>query len=139
MFTPQYLLIALAVFVLIVMLPALANPKKFRKALKTLLTDENTIRISGFLSLLVALIFLSVNWRFQNDWIISISILGWAAFLKGIVMIWNPNYIKKMVKRCKLYNTDTGVAILSILGVVLAALLIYLGTELVTLGEIVSG
>lgn len=139
MFTPQFLLLALAAFLLTIGLPALANPKKFRKAMKSFVSDENIVRLSGFISMIFAFFFLSVNWKFQNDWMVLISVIGWASFLKGIVLLWNPDFARKMAKKSSLFNTDTGVAILSIIMVVAAALLIYIGTEVITLGEIVSG
>jgi small-conductance mechanosensitive channel len=139
MFTPQFLLISVAAIILAIYLPALACPKKFRKAFKNYMSEKETVRLMGGFMLLLAMMFLSVHWKLTGDWMLMISIFGWLIFIKGVLFIWYPNLFKRIVKKWKLYNTDTGVAILSILAILLAIALIYIATEMFMMGEIVAG
>ena len=139
MFTPQFLLIALAILIAVVYLPALANPKKFRKALRNWACEKEAVRTSGFLMFLLAMMFLSVHWKLTGKWMMVISILGWLTLLKGTVFIWNPDWIKRIIKKWKIYNSDNGIAIVSIVAIAIAAILVYLALKVVTIGEIVAG
>ncbi len=129
----------MAVLISVFYLPALANPKKFRKALRSWACEKEVVRLSGVVIMLMALIFLTVHWKLKGEWMMTISIIGWLTFIKGLVFIWNPTWIKRIVKKWKIYNDDTYIAMLSIVAILVAAALVYIGMELLTIGEIVAG
>ncbi|MBT4917796.1 hypothetical protein HN709_04390 [Candidatus Peregrinibacteria bacterium] len=136
MFTHKFLLIALAVYYAVVLLPALANPKRFSKAVKNMVSDESRVRMMGIMVLIISMIYLSVQHTFTKDWAVLIPILGWAAFIKGVVMIWHPDHFKKMWKKI---GSEHAVAIISILGIIIAVALCYVAKELLPGYEIVAG
>lgn len=139
MFTPQFLLIGLAIFMAIIYLPAFVNPQKFRKTLKSFCSEIEVVRLSGAFCLLLSMMFLSVHWKFSDGWMMMISIIGWIILIKGVLWVWNPELIKRIVKKSSLFNTDTGIAIVALIAIIMAAALIYIATEVFTVGELISG
>jgi hypothetical protein len=129
----------MAALMVIIFLPALANPKKFRKALKSFVSEKEAVRSTGGSLIILSAIFLAVQWKFSKDWTIIIPIFGWLTLVKGIAYLWSPNLVKKIVKTWKIYNTDGGIAIASIIAMALAAALIYIATEMLTGIELIAG
>jgi uncharacterized protein YjeT (DUF2065 family) len=117
MFTPKFLLTAMIVYIGIVLLPALLHPRKFRKAIKPLLSDIKTLRLMGFISLLFGMIFLSVQWKFEGEWLMIIPILGWLGVIKGANLFWFPESMKKLSKQY-FFKSDKSVALMAIIGLV---------------------
>ena len=137
MFTPKLLLTALIVLLAIILLPALANPKYFRKSVKGFMTNINFIRITALINLIIGFLFLSVHWKLTNEWLMTISIIGWLAVLKGIVYFWFPEFIKKRAKKTIL-KSDKFVSIWAFFGVVLTVILAYITFNLIGPVEIIG-
>ncbi len=110
MFTAANLLFGLVAFGGIIILPGILNPKKYRKALKSITSNEDLVRITGLYILLFSFIFLSVHWRIDQTKMTLISVFGWLGTLKGITFIWYPKSIKKITKT--FYGTDKKVSII---------------------------
>ena len=137
MFTPQLLLVALAVFLLVTSLPALISPKKYMEETKDFFSDKNNMRMLSVWVMMFALIFLSVHWQLSGGWLILISLLGWVALAKGIFMLWFPeNAIKIVLKvRTKSENISHLIAVVSI---VAAIALLYIAIDIVRAAEIIG-
>ncbi len=136
MFTHKFLLIALAIMYLVLYLPALLNPKRFSKAMKNLLGDENTVRIIGAIMLVISMIFLSAQYKFSSDWATIIPIIGWLLFIKGVTFVWWPKMTKKVWKKM---GNETTVSLISLLAIVIAVALCYVAKELLPGYEIIAG
>jgi len=124
MFTPQNLLVGLAVFYLALSLPALVSPKEFGKEAKKMLGDENNARLLSLFYFLLSFFFLSTHWRFEGEWMMLISMLGWLILLKALVYAWSPDYVKSRSK--DFLGNETFITIGGILGIVAALALIYI-------------
>lgn len=139
MFTPQLLLYGLAVLCLVICLPGLVNPKRYRKEMIRMAKDETTVRIYGMFALVIGFLFLSVQWKFDNgkNWMMIIPIIGWLSILKGIVYNWSPEFVKHKIKM--FFGDDSKVTLWSVLGTILAVALAYVAMNYISLGEMVSG
>ncbi len=136
MFTHQTLLYGLAALYLMVYGPAIVNPKRFSKAMKSLLSNEDLTRLMGGLLFLVSAMFLSVQASFTKDWAIIVPIIGWGTLIKAAWLMWFPKSIKTMWKQL---GKETTVALLSLLVMAISIGLIYVATELLPGIEIVAG
>lgn len=135
MFTPQFLLVGLAILILSVGLPALIVHKKYTEALKEIISDKNSVRLIGFMSLIISAFFLSVQWKFTKNWVIIIPIIGWISLAKGLMTLWFPNLAKTMVKELIL-KSEVINALIAVLMVLLGIGLMYVAIEIIpTIGE----
>ena len=129
MITPQMLLYGSAIASLIMAIPAIVSPKKFKKVIKGFFSDTKMIRISGMFGLIISFLFLSVNWRISGDLITIISIMGWLGLAKSTTRLWFPEYTKKMIKRSFLSSEKT-IPLYGILVILGATALVYLAIKI---------
>jgi len=139
MFTPKLVLVALAIFLIIAYLPALAAPKRFRKEMKDFTSDTATVRMLGLFVMLIAFFFLSVQYKFEDGWMMLIAIFGWIALAKSILFLWNPEFVKRFARKSYFYSSNTGITALAIIAIVAAVAMIYLALEVVNAVEVVAG
>jgi hypothetical protein len=128
--TPSFLLIALAVLMAILFIPAILSTKKFQKAMKKFFSKEELIRLVGLFTLLSSFLFLSVHWKFTGGWFMLVPILGWLMLIKGISYIWFPEFTYSIMKKTLLKSEAlTGVMafveLLLAIGLTYVALYIY--------------
>lgn len=135
MLTPRLLLFALVALLAIIDIPALVHPGRFRKAAKDFIKSDSNIRISGFFSLIIGFLFLSVYWKFSEGWMSLISALGWLAVLKGIIRICFPSYCRKTLKNTIL-DSEKSVAVTAFLVVLFGIFLCYAAFNLIGTYEI---
>ena len=127
--TPTTLLYGLSALLALMYLPAIVDPKHYRKELKHFFGDRNIARLIGVLELVIAFLFLSVHWKLSGEWLMVISIIGWGMAFEGMVLLWEPRYVYSKIKRW--FNSDgqtTGVGVLVLL---LSIGLAYVGYALV--------
>lgn len=127
--SPRMLLIATAILLTVLHMPALLNTEKYKKAMKELTGEKNLIRIMGLLMLILSFIYLSVHWKFTGGWFILIPILGWGTLLKGITWIWHPEFVSKMIKKVVLRSDNTA-GLVGFLTMIAAIGLLYVGIYL---------
>ena len=137
MITPQMLLYGLSAVIAVASLPAIVNPRKFNKAVKELLSKREMIRISGVFALIISFLFLSVHWKLSGKWMMTISIIGWISFIKGVARLWWPDFVRKQVK--KFFKKENTTVAFGLIGIIIAAGLSYIAMEIITIGEIVAG
>ncbi len=137
MFTPQLLLIAMAVLMLTMYLPAIVCPKKFRKELINMLADRNRTRLAGFIYMLISLFFLSVYWKIDKSWMTLVSVIGWGTLLEGVFLVWFPEKTKNLTK--KFFSSDQSTIILAVIAIIFAIALLYITINLFQIGELISG
>jgi hypothetical protein len=97
--TPSILLIALAVFCAVVMIPAILFTKEFQKVIQKMSSNYELSRISGLFGLLISFLFLSVHYKLSGGWLLVISIIGWITFIKSVIRIWFPGFCYKFTKK----------------------------------------
>jgi len=137
MFTPQFLLIALSILLIIIFIPALIDTKRFQKATKEITHDKNTVRIIGLIILLFSLFFLSVYWKISKSYLTLISIIGWGALIKGSIFIWFPKTIKKFHK--SLYSSEEKIIVWATVALLIAVVSMFIAFNIFGTIELVSG
>lgn len=136
MFSAHSLLFGLIGLIVIMDLPALANPKAYRKAIKPFLTKTENLRIIGFFVLIISFFFLTTHWRLNADWMLTISLIGWAGLVKAIWLIWFPESVKKLSKKMFL-KSDRQLAAWSFIAVIFGIALCYIALNKIAPGAIV--
>lgn len=123
----SHIALALGILVLIMVLPILYSPKKFRSAMEDLLNSGNaSLRILALGELLLAFIILNTHWTIRLDSNRSImSVLGYILALRGIIQMWFPAFVRQQTT--KWLQKDLYIYIIGGVGFLGGAVLIYLG------------
>jgi len=69
--------------------------KKFYASMET----EDNFFLWGFISLVIGISMVLVYNVWARNWQVIITVLGWAALLKGLALLFTPQQIKKFVKK----------------------------------------
>jgi predicted ABC-type exoprotein transport system permease subunit len=94
----NYLAEIWGVSIVVVSLALLVKEKHLKSLLAKIETDESLF-LWGFISLIIGLaMVLSYN-VWEQSWHVIITILGWLALLKGLVLLFMPEYVKKWAKQ----------------------------------------
>ncbi len=76
----------------------LLDKKYYAKFLDSIMKDTGTMYIGGFIALIAGFTLVT----FHNDWVKSwevlVTILGWLALVKGVMLLAFPSAILKMTK-----------------------------------------
>ena len=123
----KHLAIGLAVLILLMVLPALFDPKKFRVAVdEFLIAGNGVMRLSALGTLLIAFLILNTRWKINfSSWTAVLVVIGYLVLLKSVVRFWFPEFSRNMVR--KWMHKDYGVYLMAFLGLVIALGLGYLG------------
>lgn len=121
------LAIGISVLMLLAVLPALFDPKKFRSAVDEFLNAGNAVmRLTGLFLLLVAFLILNTRWKLNfQSWNAVIGVLGYLILLKGIIRLWFPEVSRNIIH--KWMHKDYGVYLMAFFGLIIALGLGYLG------------
>lgn len=130
MFKPEALLVGLAIFTIVTNLPGLLSPKNYRKALKSYLDDKNQIRSMGIIMLILSFFFLATKWDFTYEWETLISVLGWTIFIKSLIWLWSPDFVKSHHKNLRT-SSDALTITTSIVAILVAIFLVYIAAYLI--------
>lgn len=87
---PKLLLLWTVFFMLSMWLPALFVPKKFIAVVDKTLKNSDIIRVWAFITMIIWLLFLSVNSQFVGGRPIFFSIFGWLSLLKWLFLLRFP-------------------------------------------------
>ena len=129
MFEANMLLYAFATLIAVLYLPAIVKPKAFRKQITKFISNADNCRFTGILMMLTSFLYLSTHWELSQDWMMSISIIGWVMLFKGLIYFWFPGYPKTKVK--KFISSDEIATMIGILSMLIAAGVTYIGLNLV--------
>ncbi len=94
----NYLAEVWGISIVIVSLALLIKDKHIKSLFAKIETEESLF-LWGFISLIIGLaMVLSYN-VWTQSWQVIITILGWLALLKGLALLFLPEYIKKWAKK----------------------------------------
>lgn len=63
--------------------------------------NPTTIYLSGFIFLLIGILFTVSHQVWTRDWRVVITILGWLILLKGLLRIFFPANVKNLIEKKK--------------------------------------
>ena len=116
---------AIGVCYLVLGIGLLINTKYYKKMLGDFSDSKPVMFLSGFLSL-VAGYFIIANYNnWMLNWSVVITIVGWAALIKGIILLVMP---KLMIKISRYFTHHNGWMIFEgVMATVLGAIITYVG------------
>ncbi|MBD3329899.1 hypothetical protein GF354_00030 [Candidatus Peregrinibacteria bacterium] len=121
MIDPSVLLSIFAIMVLVFYVPAIINPKLFRKEMTKIAKDHTFLKGMAVVAFIFAILFFSVFKKIESSWMTLFTILGWLAVIKGTFLVWFPETGLKIVK--KLLNSNTAAMTMGITGFLFAIFL----------------
>ncbi|MBF0187444.1 MAG: hypothetical protein HQL50_05920 [Magnetococcales bacterium] len=87
---PLYLVVAAGIVL---------NTKHYRKMMNAFLNNPALIYLGGILALVVGLVLVNHHNTWISDWPVIITILGWLALLKGVVLLIRPEPLLRYSSR----------------------------------------
>jgi hypothetical protein len=84
----------IAVVYVVVGLGILFNTAYYHKATHSYMKDSALMYQSGILALLVGIVLVLTHNNWVKDWTVLITIFGWLALVKGVVLILFPKVTK---------------------------------------------
>lgn len=123
----KHLALFLGLIALIMVIPALLNPKKFREGIEEFANSGNGLfRLGAALHLLIAFLIINSHWtiKFSSDRSIM-TVIGYLLALRGILWMWFPGFARSMMK--KMVRTDAGVYVMALVGILFVVGMGYLG------------
>ncbi len=108
----------------IIPLSLLINPKHISKMIE-LMENEARIILSGIIGVILGIILILSYNVWDSSLAVLITLASWAFFLKGIVRLFFPGFVLKMLARFK--NNHTWMPFMFLGMIVLGCVFIYLG------------
>lgn len=68
----------------------LISPNFYKEEIGKLLVTPSFIFLSGFLAIIFGVLIVTTHHYWENDWRMIISIFGWIALVKGVLLIIAP-------------------------------------------------
>lgn len=124
----SHIALGIAVLLLIYVLPALYDPRKFRAAVEEIMGSNIAIRMSAFICFIIAFLILNTHWTVSMSSNRSImTIIGYLLIVKGAIRLWFPEIVRKMGR--KFMQKDSHIYVFAILGLLIALGFGYLGLK----------
>jgi len=113
-----------AVTYLTVALAAFLNRDYFRNIVKDFYGNAGLAYIGGFMALVMGVLIVHFHNHWVSDWTLLITILGWLALLKGMVIIIFPKHVQRMSET---FLTEQGLKVIPYAALLLGLLFAYFG------------
>ena len=113
-----------AVIYLTVSLGAFLNRDYFRRIIEDFYGNAGLTYIGGFMTVVMGVLIVHFHNHWVSDWTVLITILGWLALIKGIVIVILPKHIQRMSETML---TDTGLKVIPYASLLLGLLFAYFG------------
>lgn len=84
----------IAVIYVVVGLGVLFNTTYYYKTTHSFMKDTGLMYVSGILALLVGVVFVLIHNNWTKDWTVIITLFGWLALVKGVLLLVFPKIIK---------------------------------------------
>ena len=98
----------------------LASPRFYKEMLNKMIDNEAVFFVMGLLGFVIGYFLVAYHNIWTGGWTIIITIFGWLALLKGLMMIVIPEKSIKLYNSIKISKRQLGVygVIVSVLGVI---------------------
>ena len=99
-------------------------PDYYRKITDDLFSNAALTYLSGFITVVIGFLIVHYHNRWAKSWTVLITLLGWLALLKGVLLIVSPQFVHSLSERM---FTDSGVKIFPYAAGCLGLLFAYFG------------
>ncbi len=96
----------------------------YRKIAVDLFNNSALVYVTGFVTVIIGLLIVIYHNRWTKSWVVLITILGWLATVKGVLLIAFPQFVHTLSERML---TDSGAHIFPYAALCLGLLFAYLG------------
>ena len=76
----------------------LLNPDFYRKLYEDFIVNNSTLYIGGVMGLVIGYLIVSFHNTWTMDWSVIITIIGWIALIKGILILIQPKMMITLIK-----------------------------------------
>jgi len=76
----------------------LVDKKHYKKLFDSILKDMSVMYLGGFMALIAGFAIVTFHNVWVQDWTILITIIGWLALIKGVLLLVFPSVFMKWVK-----------------------------------------
>lgn len=114
----------LGIIYLAVGLGMLINPDFYKKMITHFMENPPAVYMGGLAALVIGFLLITFHNSWVRDWPVIITIIGWAAFIKGLFLIILP---KVSAKICNAYKMEKYLRLWAVVVLILGALLCGLG------------
>lgn len=101
----------------------LVNTKHYHKLITKWYKDIHFTYLGGFMAIIAGVLLTSYHNIWVKDWTVIITIIGWAALIKGILLVIAPEKLGKMGK--SLFKKQESVTYIGGLIIILGLVLCY--------------
>jgi hypothetical protein len=85
-------------YLVIVSIAMLSNPLKMRTMVNDILASPACLALGAFFALTIGLIIINTHNVWVFSWPVIITIIGWIAFIKGLVFLFTVSLYSNMAK-----------------------------------------
>jgi hypothetical protein len=100
------------------------NENHYRKISDDIFSNAGLSFLTGFLALIIGFLMVHYHNFWVTDWTVLITIIGWLALIKGVVIIIFPQYLHRI---SELLFTGLGLRIFPYISIFMALLFGYFG------------
>ncbi len=111
------------------------NSKYYNKMIKDILKDSGSIYLGGIMALVVGFFLVTYHNIWVKNWEVLITIIGWAALIKGILLLISPDHLIALSK--KIYKNEKAIHGAGIIVLILALIFLYYGFVFDAAAEVV--
>jgi uncharacterized membrane protein len=87
----------IGIYLVLICLSMLIHPERFKKIMDVIVSHPASLFICGVTNIIFGLVVLIPHNIWVASWPILITIIGWLAFLKGVVTLFFPEKYSKIV------------------------------------------
>ena len=96
----------------------------YRKIAGDLFNNSALVYVTGFITVIIGLLIVTYHNRWAKSWVVLITILGWLAMVKGVLLIAFPQFVHTLSERML---ADSGANIFLYAAFCLGVLFAYFG------------
>lgn len=102
----------------------LLNPKYYKKVFQKLINNPSYLILGGFIAIIIGFIIVENHNIWTNDWTVIITVIGWAALIKGILLLAFPKFTGLFKN---VFNNRLFIKILGPAAIILGLIFMYFG------------
>lgn len=94
--TSLFLAKALGAYYLIISIAFIINGKKLKLAILDMINNTSLMVFSSFFTLIIGILIIVSHNVWVSDWRVIITLIGWLALTKGLMLMFFPEYLGKI-------------------------------------------
>lgn len=102
----------------------LLNKSLYQKLLNTMILDPSIRILGGFMAITIGFLILEYHNHWEANWTIVISIIGWLALIKGVLLLTFPKFISIVAP---LFKSEVKLTYVGAFLIIIGLIFAYLG------------